>query len=441
MSSLRHSRPAALLGMGLVGALALGGCSASAGSSSASGAAVSGSVASDSAGDTAGDTAGEAAASPDAKTANGELPGAASSQTPGAVSSEASGSAHGTASSPADIIAGDKLVRTASMQLQVDEVEVKAAEVRRIAVAAGGLVTSENSTAVPLGAGGSTVDKSASKSVIALTVPSDSLDQVLDDLGKLGTTVQRTSSSRDVTATYVDTQSRVATMKAALDQLRALLTKTTDLGQVVSLETEISRRQADLDSLEAQLKALDQKVAQSTVTVALSTAAQPVEPVDDGSGFLGGLRQGWQAFVGASGALLTAVGLVLPFVLLVAVLGLPVLLWWRRRRAEERPDVPRQYANFGSGDPGSGAGGGSGSGNGGSGPSGSGGSGTGEPAGTGSEGSGRGTARSATAPSQPDHGEAAESAERGGAGPAGTEEVRQPVETGDTESQGTPVPV
>ncbi len=193
-------------------------------------------------------------------------------------------------SSAADIAAADKLVRTASLQVQVDDVEAKAAEARQVAIAAGGMVVSENSSAVPVSSGG--VDKQGSRSTMSLAVPSDTLDRVLDDLGKLGTTVQRSSSARDVTSTYVDTQSRITTMKAGLDQLRTLLGKTTDLNQIISLETEISRRQGDLDSLQAQLNSLDKKVTMSTVSVTLVTAANVVVPEEDTSGFLGGLKAG-----------------------------------------------------------------------------------------------------------------------------------------------------
>ena len=136
------------------------------------------------------------------------------------------------------------------------------------------------------------VDKQGSRSTMSLSVPADTLDRVLDDLGKLGTTVQRSSSARDVTSTYVDTQSRITTMKAGLDQVRTLLGKTTDLNQIISLETEIARRQGDLDSLQAQLNSLDKKVAMSTVSVTLVTAANVVVPEEDTSGFLGGLKAG-----------------------------------------------------------------------------------------------------------------------------------------------------
>ena len=244
--------------------------------------------------------------------------------------------------------------------------EAKATEARQIAIAAGGMVVSENSSSVPMGDGG--VDKQGSRSTMALAVPSDTLDRVLDELGKLGTTVQRSSSARDVTSTYVDTQSRIATMKASLDQLRALLAKTTDLNQIIALETEIARRQADLDSLQAQLNALDKKVAMSTVSVTLVTAANVVVPEEDSSGFLGGLRSGWKAFLGASSGALTVLGAVLPFVVLLAIVAVP-LLWWRRRRSAQQPPTPA-YASWGPPAAGSGDGGGSAGPNGGSGGSG-----------------------------------------------------------------------
>jgi uncharacterized membrane protein YgcG len=207
------------------------------------------------------------------------------------------------------------------------------------------------------------VDKQGSRSAMTLSVPSDTLDRVLDELGKLGTTVQRSSSARDVTSTYVDTQARITTMKASLDQLRALLAKTTDLNQIISLETEISRRQADLDALQAQLNALDRKVTMSTVSVTLVTAANVVVP-EDTSGFLGGLRAGWKAFLAASSGALTVLGAILPFVALLAIVAVP-LLWWRRRRSAGQEPKPA-YASWtpptGSAGPGTGTGPGGGSG-------------------------------------------------------------------------------
>jgi uncharacterized membrane protein YgcG len=342
------------VGVSLVAVLALGACSASGSGGSSSGAGVPAIA-------PANPEVGDAAA-PDA---SGSAPDAAADAQKLAESAAGSGTAarSSSPSSAADIAAADKLVRTASLQVQVDDVESKAAQARQVAIAAGGMVLSENSSAVPDSSGG--VDKQGSRSTLSLAVPADTLDRVLDDLGKLGTTVQRSSTARDVTASYVDTQSRVATMKAGVDQLRTLLAKTSELSQIVSLETEISRRQADLDSLQAQLNALDKKVAMSTVGLTLVTAANVVVPDEEPSGFVGGLRSGWKAFLGASSGVLTVLGAVLPFLVLAAIVAVPVLWWRRRRTGDATPSVGNAGGPQGSeGAGGSGGSGGNGDGGG-----------------------------------------------------------------------------
>lgn len=340
MFSPHHRRPVAVIGAGLLAVLALGACSSSGGGASAGSGAAGSAV---------------APANPEIGAPNADTPDAASEDVQKLAEGSSSGSGVANQSAQTQVVQGDKLVRTASLQVQVDDVEGSSAQARQIAIAAGGMVVSENSSAVPVSTGG--VDKQGSRSAMTLSVPSDTLDRVLDELGKLGTTVQRTSAARDVTSQYVDTQSRITTMKAGLDQLRALVGKATDLNQIVSLETEISRRQADLDALQAQLKTLDAKVAMSTVTVTLVTATNVVVPEEDTSGFLGGLKAGWKAFLGASSGALTVIGAVLPFAVLLAIVAVP-LLWWRRRRANRSEPRPA-YATWAppaAGGPGGGSG-------------------------------------------------------------------------------------
>jgi predicted lipid-binding transport protein (Tim44 family) len=69
----------------------------------------------------------------------------------------------------------------------------------------------------------------------------------------------------------------------------------------------------------------------STVTLSVKAESAPAAPPPDRSGFFGGLAGGWDAFLGFGGGLLTVVGAVAPFLLLI---GVPVgaLVWWIRRR-------------------------------------------------------------------------------------------------------------
>ena len=168
-------------------------------------------------------------------------------------------------------------------------------------------------------------------------VPADKLDVALDQLSaaQIGTVLQRTTASQDVTAQDVDTQSRLKTMRSSVDRVRALMAQAKDIGQVVVLESELSRREADLESLESQLAALNTAVDRSTLAVSLSTPGN--EPVSD-NGFLAGLRSGWDAFTASAAGLFKGLGAVLPFAVFFALVGAPI--WWSlRRRRANRPAV------------------------------------------------------------------------------------------------------
>ena len=116
----------------------------------------------------------------------------------------------------------------------------------------------------------------------------------------------RNASTDDVTAQYVDTESRVKTMQASVDRVRALMSQATKLGEIVALEAELSRRQADLEATQSQLAALKDSVALAPVEVRLSTDEQVLAEADDSTGFLAGLKAGWTAFTGSVTVLLTA---------------------------------------------------------------------------------------------------------------------------------------
>ncbi len=218
-----------------------------------------------------------------------------------------------------------KLARRADISITVADVDAAAVKVRAIAASAQGLVTAEAISSEPdvSGAGGF--------STITISVPTADLDATLDQLAKLGKVHSRNASTDDVTAQYVDTEARVKTMQASVDRVRALMSQATKLGDVVALEAELSRRQADLEATQSQLAALKDSVALSPVEVRLSTDEQVLQEADDSTGFLAGLKAGWGAFTGSVTVLLTALGAVLPFAVVAALVLVPLLVWLRRR--------------------------------------------------------------------------------------------------------------
>jgi len=137
----------------------------------------------------------------------------------------------------------------------------------------------------------------------------------------------------------VDTASRVRSQQRSVARVRALLDEADTVGQVVQVESELARREADLESLEAQLARLKDVTDLATIEVTL-VGRDAAGTGDDALGFIPGLRGGWDAFVEAVLVGLTVVGAVLPFLLTGALLGVPLFLFLRSRVRRPAPTPP-----------------------------------------------------------------------------------------------------
>ena len=231
---------------------------------------------------------------------------------------------------PAD---GRDIVYTGSVTVRVRDVTAAARRVETMTLAAGGLVFSEDTSQLPGGRGLGQAD-------LTLRVPPAAFRSTLDRVGALGRELGRTRSARDVTTELADTDSRVRSQERSVARVRSLLAEAETIGEVVQIESELARREADLESLQAQLARLKDVTDLATVEVTLLARHAPSpEPDDDEDyGFLVGLRGGLAALVGIVVVGLTVLGALLPFALVAGLIGLPAYLLVRRtRRPTQRP--------------------------------------------------------------------------------------------------------
>ncbi len=218
-----------------------------------------------------------------------------------------------------------ELVRTAQLTVEVGDPVVAVRQVRTSAAAAGGFVTEEQS--------GDT------GSWLVLRVPTDALDRVLDEVAGYGRVTARSSQVLDATEEVVDLDSRVATQTASVARVRGLLAEATSIGDVVAIESELARREAELDSLTRRLAALRDQVALSTLSVDLRApgAVPPPPEVEPTPGFLDGLAVGWEGLRVIGSAAAAVIGFLLPFLPVLAVLAGFGLLGRRIVRARRTP--------------------------------------------------------------------------------------------------------
>lgn len=165
----------------------------------------------------------------------------------------------------------------------------KAVAAARAAVeSAGGLVASESTERL---------DATHEESHIVLRVPQAEYDAVLQELAGGGKLLSRTTTAKDVTDQVVDVESRIATQRASVTRVRKLMDRADKLADVVTLEGELSNRQAELESLLAQQGSLKDRTTLATITLSLSEPESPSNSKDDDPGFLDALGGGWHAFV------------------------------------------------------------------------------------------------------------------------------------------------
>ncbi len=229
-----------------------------------------------------------------------------------------------------DVLAGRTVIRTASMTLIAEDVDDTRLRVADVIDGVGGVIASETTSTVP-----GAEERGDVRTVrLGLQVPTYRFDATVKALSDLGTVRQRAIRTEDVTTEVADVDSRVESAQAALTRIRALLDRANSLGSVIRLESELSERQADVESLLAQQRALAGQTRLATIDLELTTERRPEpkpdEEVED-KGFFAGLAQGWDALRGFLLGLSTAVGVLLPFAAVTAVLVIPVLVRYRRR--------------------------------------------------------------------------------------------------------------
>lgn len=215
------------------------------------------------------------------------------------------------------------LIYTGTITVRVESVVQAADRAIALTVGGGGIVAGDSRT----------IEESGSQATLTLRVPADEFQSTLDRLADLGTEEERRVTAEDVTETLVDLDARIATQQASVNRVRELLARAQTIAEIVALESELTRRQADLDSLLQRRATMSGLVELATITVVLFGQSGPIEPEEEETGFLAGLKGGWEGFLASVTIVLTVAGWLLPWAIAIGgPLGLLAWLLRRRRR-------------------------------------------------------------------------------------------------------------
>jgi hypothetical protein len=339
MRHLEHSQHRLVVAAAVTAGLALlvAGCSGS--SKKATSAAA---TASASAGGTYGSVAEPAA--PASAPFAAASPSAAASSAAAAGEAAPASLAPGVVGSQISLLHDRDIIYVADITVRAKDVNSAVSQVRDITNGQEGIVFAEQVNRVSK----DPQSPAAASATMTLKVPPNQLDPILDQIGRVGTELSRNKHSDDVTGQVVDVGARIGAANDSLTRLRQLFQHAGNVTDLANVEGQIAQREADLESLESQQRTLAAQTAAATITVNLVTAPPVVAPIAPTKhahvvGFVKGLHGGWHAFTKAVSGFATALGALLPFLVVLLILGLGAVIVRRRMtRSHPRDDVHPQ---------------------------------------------------------------------------------------------------
>jgi len=247
---------------------------------------------------------------------------------PGAVAGFEPGTDTGSEPTKADTT--EAMVITAELVLTVDEPSSTADEIIDMVREVGGSLALREESRDPEGTGAG--------SRVVLRIPAGEFDAVLPQIIELGEQDSLSVQRVDVGDQLVDLDARITALQTSVDRLLELMSRAGTTESLLAIEQALSDRQASLDSLTAQRQMLGDQVSYATLSISLFPPGIVADPAPDN--FWEGLLTGLSALIAAGSAVLVGLGVLLPWLVVVAILaGLVFVIIRRIRRAPKGSDA------------------------------------------------------------------------------------------------------
>lgn len=115
---------------------------------------------------------------------------------------------------------------------------------------------------------------------LVLKIPPEQLDlfeQKLKECVGDGKITRSNIRSQDITSEYYDYTARLESYQASRDQLRELLKKAETVEDTLRIHSELTRLQAEIDSMQGQIKMWDKLIDMATITLYIDEEANPMK--------------------------------------------------------------------------------------------------------------------------------------------------------------------
>jgi hypothetical protein len=183
----------------------------------------------------------------------------------------------------------DKIMKTGSVSVEVRDIPESLTSVRTLVGKYGGKVVSETDS-------GDGRDRSV---YMTIRVDEDKYLDVYNELKELdGKLLNSSSNEEDVTQEYVDLQARLKNLQNTEEQLTEILNTAETVEDTLAVYTQLSNIRGQIESLQANIKYLDEKTDYSTISLAISQSLTGINVDEDKWEPVGIFKEAVSALVG-----------------------------------------------------------------------------------------------------------------------------------------------
>ena len=191
-----------------------------------------------------------------------------------------------------------KLIKTVYMNAETEDLDGILAQVEQQITALGGYVQERY-----IHNGSAYSDYRYRDADLTIRIPAESVDSFVSQVSGISNIVSTSESVEDVTLTYVDTEARLAALETEQARLLELLEGAETMSDLLEIEGRLTDVRYELESVESQLRTLDNQISYATVHLSISEVQEYTPTVEKtpwqriGEGFVRSLKDIGEGFV------------------------------------------------------------------------------------------------------------------------------------------------
>ena len=148
-----------------------------------------------------------------------------------------------------------------------------------------------------------------------------------------GNVTYKNQQADDVTAQYMDVETRLENLKNQRTRLQQLQQQADNLSDLLEIESSLTDVQSQIESWQSQMDWYNDQVEECTVYVSLSEVSTYSPPSEGfGSRFVSALSAGWQNFVDGLQQVIVALAGAWPVVVIAAAAYAGFVVWKKKKK-------------------------------------------------------------------------------------------------------------